>query len=294
MFTPVLPEPSASLAFTLQYLKVIKLLAKITGHIMRKVQSYEIGEIEILFGKLERRLRELRCRFIGLSKEEESLIFELIVVACILRLCKLEVCCYLDTLKKLSTTISLLESLHEEGSIELSNFVMEVSKTLPEIGTLNGGVSFCPLRFANLINHYSVKQFNLYGVRHLSGALDVPDNDSENPLPFVLGLPVAIPLEITLHNVSSDARLWLRMAMNEELVQFVFLDLNILGGCDEVKKLTFTAPFYRTPRAGSFTLRICVGMECLFEDVHSVKSLGGPKHALVYICPEKEVYLCSV
>ncbi|XP_021638150.2 protein SIEL isoform X2 [Hevea brasiliensis] len=294
IFTPALPESVGALAFTSQYLHVIKLLVKIWGHIVWKVQSCEIGELEILFGKLERRLREMRCRFIGFSKEEESLILELTLLACILRLSEVEICCYLATLKKLSTTISHLEFLNKEGSIELSNFVMEVKKTLHEIATPIGCVSCSPFVFKKLINHYSAKQFSLSRVTHLYAALSVHGNDFENPLPFISGLPVAIPLEITLHNVSRDARLWVRMAMSEELVQFFFLDLKILGGCDEVTKFTHATPFYRTPKAGSFTLRVCVVMECLFEDAHSVKSFVGPKRSLVYLCPEKEVYLYMI
>ncbi|KAF2306481.1 hypothetical protein GH714_018462 [Hevea brasiliensis] len=182
IFTPALPESVGALAFTSQYLHVIKLLVKIWGHIVWKVQSCEIGELEILFGKLERRLREIRCRFIGFSKEESSHILELTLLACILRLSEVEICCYLATLKKLSTTISHLEFLHKEGSIELSNFVMEVKKTLHEIGTPIGCVSCSPFVFKKLINHYSAKQFSLSRVTHLYAALSVPGNDFENPL----------------------------------------------------------------------------------------------------------------
>ncbi|XP_025014458.2 protein SIEL isoform X2 [Ricinus communis] len=295
MLSLALAEPTGVVAFMSQYLKVTKLLAKIWGNIVWKVQSYEIGELEILLSKLERRLREMRSRFIGFSKEEESYVLELILVACILRLSKAEICCYHTTLKRLSATISLIEFLHEEGSIELSNFVVEVKKTLHESGISIGGTLCSPFGFMKLIDHFSIKQFSsCTGVRHLYAAMNVPNIDSENPLPFVPGLPVAIPLTITLHNVLSETRLWLRLAMSEESIQFLFLDLNILGGSDEVKKCTFVAPFYRTPKTGSFTLRVCIGMECMFEDVHSVKNFGGPKRRLVYLCPEKEVYLSMV
>lgn len=291
IFTPALLENVGALALTSQYLHVIKLLVKIWGHVVWKVQSCEIGELEILLGKLERRLREMRCRFIGFSKEEEAHVLELTLLSCVLRLSKVEICCYLTTLKKLTTTVSCIEFLHKEGSIELSNFVMEVKKTLHEIGTSIGGVSCSSFMFKKLINHYSAKQFSFSKVTHLYAALSVPGNDFENPLPFISGLPVAIPLEITLHNVPRETRLWVRMAMSEDLVQFFFLDLKILGGCDVVRKFTHSIPFYRTPKAGSFALSVCIVMELLFEDAHSVKSFGGPKHALVHLCPEEEVYL---
>lgn len=220
IFTPALLENVGALALTSQYLHVIKLLVKIWGHVVWKVQSCEIGELEILLGKLERRLREMRCRFIGFSKEEEAHVLELTLLSCVLRLSKVEICCYLTTLKKLTTTVSCIEFLHKEGSIELSNFVMEVKKTLHEIGTSIGGVSCRSFMFKKLINHYSAKQFSFSKVTHLYAALSVPGNDFENPLPFISGLPVAIPLEITLHNVPRETRLWVRMAMSEDLVQF--------------------------------------------------------------------------
>ncbi|KAJ0089195.1 hypothetical protein Patl1_31443 [Pistacia atlantica] len=191
-----------ALAFTLQYIQVVKLLVKVWEHFapMKKLHYYEVGELELLFGKLDGRLADIRCRFIGLSKEEELHVLELVLVSCLLRLCKVEICCYLTTLKKLSSTISHVEFLHHQGSIELSKFVAEVKNSLLEIGT------------------------------------------------STFGLPVAIPLEITLHNISSENRLWLRITMSEESTQFIFLDLNLIGG---------------------------YSMECLFEDVHFVKVHGG-------------------
>lgn len=295
MFTPASLEDAGAVAFTLQYLRVMELFAKVGGLILWKVWSAEMGELEILLGKLDKSLIEMRCRFIGFSKEEELHVLELILVSCILRLSKVEICCYSTTLKRLSATISHVEFLHKEGSIETSDFVIEIKKTLNEISISVGGSSCSPSLFTKLLDLFTLKQFNLCRrVRHINAVLDVPGNDSANPLPFVSGLPVAIPMEITLHNVASENRLWLRMTMNEESTQFVFLDLNLLGGSDEVRKFTFIAPFYRTPKAVSLTLRVCIGMECLFEDVSLIKACGGPKRELVHLCLEKEVYLYMI
>ncbi|KAK9290186.1 hypothetical protein L1049_008352 [Liquidambar formosana] len=128
-------------------------------------------------------------------------------------------------------------------------------------------------------------------LKHIKAELEIPDNDSENPLPFVSGLPVGIPFKITLYNVLREKRLWLRMAADEELTRFIFLDLNQFGGCDEVRKFTYIAPFYGTPKVFSFTLRVSIGMEGSYEDVHMVKGCGGPKHELTHLCQDVEVYL---
>ncbi|XP_065871773.1 protein SIEL isoform X2 [Euphorbia lathyris] len=292
------PESFSALAFTKEYLKVIKLLAKIWGQIVWKVRTRKTGELEFLFQKLERTLRKIRCQFIRFSKEEELYVLELSLVAHILRLWKVEYCCcYFATLKKLSTTIAHIEFVHEETSTEVSNFLMEVKKTLQEAAA---NYSVGGSHFIKLVNDYALKEFRMMRgelMRHIYAALDVLDNDSEHPIPFISGLPVAIPLEITLHNVLSETRLWLRMAMNEEeLIQFVFLDnVNILGGAyDDAMKFNFVAPFYQTKAASSITLTVSIGMECMFEDIHlHRRSYGGPNRPLVYLCPDIQVYLCA-
>ncbi|KAJ0088067.1 hypothetical protein Patl1_31451 [Pistacia atlantica] len=283
-----------ALAFTLQYIQVVNLLVKVWEHFapMKKLHYCEVGELELLLGKLDSRLADIRCRFIGLSKEEELHVLELVLVSCLLRLSKVEICCYLTTLKKLSSTISHVEFLHQQGSIELSKFVTEVKDSLLEICTSTFGASYKPFLFSQLLESFFLNQMLLSGrIRHIKAELDVPDSSTENPVTFVSGLPVAIPLEITLHNISSENRLWLRITMSEESTQFIFLDPNLIEGYSEFLKFTYIAPFYKTPKAVSFSLRVCIGMECLFEDVHFVKVHGGPKRMLSYLCHEKEVYL---
>ncbi|KAL9462048.1 hypothetical protein AB3S75_000112 [Citrus x aurantiifolia] len=198
-------------------------------------------------------------------------------------------------MRNLSSTISHLEFLHQQGSTEPSNFVTAVKKSLFEINISTSHTSYRPFLFNQLLNSFSLSQLVFHGrLEQVHAELGVPDNSSENPVIFVSGLPVSIPFEITLYNISSVNRLWLRMTMSDETTQFVFLDSNLLGGCKDAKKFTYVAPFYRTPKAASFTLRVCIGMECLFEDVHSVKGNGGPKRALAYLCNEKEVYFSRV
>ncbi|KAH9718515.1 protein SIEL [Citrus sinensis] len=283
-----------ALLFSLQYFKVLKLLTKGWEQFVpaKNIHHYEQGELEFLLGKLDRSLRELRCRFLGLSKEEELHVLELMLVSCLLRLSKFEICFYYTTMRNLSSTISHLEFLHQQGSTEPSNFVTAVKKSLFEINISH--TSYRPSLFNQLLNSFSLSQLVFHGrLEHVHAELGVPDNSSENPVIFVSGLPVSIPFEITLYNISSVNRLWLRMTMSDETTQFVFLDSNLLGGCKDAKKFTYVAPFYRTPKA-SFTLRVCIGMECLFEDIHSVKGNGGPKRALAYLCNEKEVYFSRV
>ncbi|XP_022767812.1 protein SIEL isoform X2 [Durio zibethinus] len=295
-FTTDSPGSAGAVAFTLQYLRVIKLLAAVWEHLMptKKLNCYGVGKLELLLGKLDRRLREIRNKFIGLSKAEELQILELIVVACLLRLSKIEICCYDTAMKKLSSIISHVEILRKGGPIEPSHFIIEVKKLLNDIGSSSGGSTCKPLLFKKLIDSFSLHQFVLGGSpRHINAELEVPGNDSENPLPFIPGIPASIPLAITLYNVLSEHRLWLRISMGEESTQFVFLDLNLIRSSDEVREFTFVAPFYLTPKAISFALRVSIGIECLQENVHQVKAFGGPKRELAYLCPEEEIFLCK-
>lgn len=287
-------ESDGALAFTLQYLRVLKLLTKVWQQFvpMKKLCHYELGELELLLGKLERRLTELRCRFLGLSEEEELHVLELILMTCLLRLSKVEICCYLTIMRKLSSTISHVEFLHQQGSIKPSKFVTELKKSLLEIDSSTCATPCSPFRFNELLNSFFLEQFIFCGrLKHVIAELNVPNNSSENPIIFVSGLPVAIPCEITLYNILSKNRLWLRLTMNDESTQFVFLDPSIIGDCNDVQKFTYIAPFYRTPKAVSFLLRVCIGMECLFDDINLVRGKGGPKRALADLCKEKEVYL---
>lgn len=296
-FTSDSPGSVGAVAFTLQYLQAIKQLAKVWEHFLpaKKFCSSGLGELDLVLGKLDMRLKELRSRFTGLSMEQELQILELVLLACTLRLCKVEIGCHFATLKKLSTSVSRVESILKLGTVEPSGFVSEVGKLLCLIRTSGSGASWNPFLFKELLKYFSLKQFVFYGrVNQKEAELVVPDNDSENPLPFVSRLPVGIPCDITLHNISNENKLWLRMSMDDESTHFVYLDLNLFGSSDEVRKFTYVAPFYKTPNAISFTLRVCIGMECLFEDVPSVKKHGGPERELTYLCPEKEVHLSMI
>ena len=141
------------LLFTLQYFKVPKLLTNVWEQFVpaKNIHHYEQGELEFLLGKLDRSLRELGCRFLGLSKEEALHVLELILVSCLLRLSKFEICCFFTTMRNLSSTISRLEFLHQQGSTEPLNFVTAVKKSLLEINISTGHTSSRTFLFYQLI-----------------------------------------------------------------------------------------------------------------------------------------------
>ncbi|KAL6959592.1 hypothetical protein U1Q18_039746 [Sarracenia purpurea var. burkii] len=283
-----------ALAFMLQYFSIMKLLAKIWPYLIspRKHCTYRIGELGLLLEKLDRALRKMRYRFIGLDKPVELHIMELILLNYVLRLSSVEAYCDGTTLGKLHFALSRIEFLLKEASIEPSIFVTELKKSLHEIGFSTKGSFNSPFLFRKLIENFSLKPFVLgVKLKHLKAELDVNDNDFDNPFHFIPGLPVGIQLEITLYNISTENRLWLQLTTAEDLTEFVFLDLNRFGGDNQIRKFTFVAPFCKTPKAKSFTLKVYLGMECLSDHVHLSKCCRGPKQGLVYMCQEKEVFL---
>lgn len=286
-----------ALAFTLLYLRIIKLLAEVWEHLLpaKGLHSQGMGELEFKLGKLDRRVTEMMSRFVGFSTEEELNVLELILVTYALRLCKVETCCLNVTFKRLTAVYSHVESILKERSALPSNFIVELGKLLHESSTSINGSSCSPLQFDRCLKLFSLKQFVFHGtIRHIKAELSIPNNDSLHPFPFVSGLPVGIPCEITLHNISSENRLWLRMSLDDGLTQYAFLDLDRFEGSGDVRNFVFVVPFNRTLKANSLTLKVCIGLECLFENVSPVQRYGGPKHELVLLCKEKQVYLSKV
>jgi integrator complex subunit 4 len=84
------------------------------------------------------------------------------------------------------------------------------------------------------------------------------------------------------------------MSLDDGSVQYVFLDLDNFVGTGDVRNFDFVATFYRTPKANSFTLKVSISLECLFENVSPIQRYGGPKYELVPLCKEKQVYYFNI
>ncbi|XP_019162591.1 PREDICTED: protein SIEL isoform X2 [Ipomoea nil] len=285
------------LIFILNYLDAIELLGRLWARLIfpRKFYSYQMGDWRLLFENLDMILKEMRYRFIGLTKEDEFHVLELKLVADTAKLCKLEAGCQYNTTKKLHSSVSLAQQLHEEGSISLSSFVTELQKALNEINMSGSATMENPFSLLSSLKQFKLRQLVLPGkLKYIEAEMDVQGTDFQNPLPFIPGLPVGISLAITVHNVSVEKRLWIKMSLEEKMTQFAFLDLRELGGDDEVRKFTIVAPFYKTPRARCFSLRVCIVIECSSDCSQMPRNCGGPKHDIAYICEEKEVFFSMV
>ena len=81
-----------TLDFICQYVHVIELLVQVWPHFnySRHISTCSSVEVELLMEEVEIKLMEIRCRFTGLSTEE-SLVLELVIFGCLLRLYKFEI-----------------------------------------------------------------------------------------------------------------------------------------------------------------------------------------------------------
>ncbi|KAL8140738.1 hypothetical protein V2J09_006759 [Rumex salicifolius] len=276
--------------FGLHYVTVIELLIKLLDHLMFPLKHFRgMGSLDLLLNKLGKHIMHLRYRFTGFSKEDELHILEFVLLNHVLRLYRLQTCC--KTSKKLSTTISQVVNLCQSLSVKPSEFVNEIERLSSENSVMSNGLIQRPLVLKNMLNLFDLKDIALSeSIKHIKADLEFPGFDTEHPLPFIPGLPVGVPCEITLNNVSSEHRLWLDMKVDGESSQFLYLDLDQYGGSNEVMKFVYNAPLYRTLNAAAFALTVIIGMECS-EDLQLPKGHVGPRSPLIYLCEEKEIEL---
>ncbi|KAI3666882.1 hypothetical protein L6452_41922 [Arctium lappa] len=133
----------------------------------------EEGKLGYILHKLESTLRELKYRFIGLSKEEALHIHELMLVVCTLRLSMFDSSFHESALTQLCSAKSRVMLLYEDRSIEPCRFVRELVKILQKNDT-------CDIFWVReLLEFFSIKQLVFCGnFRYMKAEVDVGDNDS--------------------------------------------------------------------------------------------------------------------
>lgn len=277
------------LAFALCYVEVIQLFAEIWEQLQPKHVGMTV--LDLLLEKLDFCLKRMRYSFSGFSIEEECHILELTLLGYVLRAYRVGICSG-TILTKLQAVFSRLVCLSKEGPLKLTDFMKELKKSYIESNT-----SEVPRPFpvSNLLQLFSFEQIRFSrGLKHIKAELLAIDNDSDNPLPFIPGIPVGITFQITVYNISSKNMLWLQMAVGKSF-QYVFLDLSPCEGLDPERKCTVNLPFHTHPNATSFSLRACVCMECQMDGImDSNKGQGGPRHDVTLLSNEIDVYLVQI
>lgn len=280
----------AFLSFLSEYLDAILFIVEI-WQLIQLDSPYTSGltSLDILLEKLDMSVRRMEYCYVGLNRVLEVQVLELSLIAHLFRLSKIPVCSKV-VLGKLLWVINCWEDLCADGSCELSDFSGEIKKacdTDPTGDYLIGNIN-------NLFQLFCLKPTTDFGMlKVISAVLRVCDDDSENPLQYICGLPVGVSFKISLWNVSGHHRLWLRMTIGESM-QHTFLDFSCFGGNAEVKSGFMVVPLYATPKACSFVLRVCLVMECPSAGISTHREgHGGPSDCVVQLSDELDVYFVS-
>ncbi|OEL12832.1 Protein SIEL [Dichanthelium oligosanthes] len=280
----------AFLSFLCEYLDAIRLTVEI-WQLVRLDNSYTFGltSHDILLEKLDISVRRMEFCYAGLNSEFEVQVLELSLLANLFGLSKIGACSKV-VLGKLLWVINRLEGLSADGSCELSDFSREIKKALDARPIGDSLIS----NIHTLFELFRLKPTANFGMlKEISAVLQVCDNNSENPLPYICGLPVGVNFNISLWNISSHHRLWLRMSIGES-VQHTFLELSSFEGNEEVKSGSMVVPLDATPMAHSFVLRVCLLMECSYEGMSTNQGgHGGPSDCVVQLSDELDVYFVS-
>uniref|UniRef100_A0A0E0KC52 Uncharacterized protein n=1 Tax=Oryza punctata TaxID=4537 RepID=A0A0E0KC52_ORYPU len=273
----------AFLSFLFEYLDAVQFIVEI-GRSFQLDNSCDLGPTspDILLEKLDTTVRRMKYCYAGFNREMEIQVCELALLANLFGLSKVGIHSKL-VLDKLHCVINRLDCLCADGSCELSYFSREIKKAFD--------ANFVGHDIFTLLELFHPKSKTDYGMlRAISADLQARENDSDNPSSYVCGLPVAVSFYISLCNISSQDRLWLRMIVGES-IQHTFLELSSFEGNDEVKSCSTIIPFYATPMACSFVLRACLVMECPDGSVSIHRECNrGPSGSIIQLSDELDVY----
>jgi integrator complex subunit 4 len=280
----------AFLSFLCEYLVAIRLIVDIWQLIqLDNSHAFGLTSHDILLDKLDISVRRMECCYAGLNRELEVQVLEVSLLANLLGLSKIGACSKV-VLGKLIWIINRLEGLCADGSCELSDFSREIKKAFDAnpADTLIDNIH-------PLFELFHLKPTTNFGMlKATSAVLQVCDNNSENPLSYIYGLPVAVSFNISLWNISGHHRLWLRMSIGES-VQHTFLESSSFEGNEEVKIGSMVVPLDSAPMAHSFILRVCLLMECSYGSINTNQGgHGGPSDCVVQLSDELDVYFVSI
>lgn len=277
------------LDFAALYIEVIQLIAEVWERCLSTGSCFMgTTALDIKLEKLDANLKRLRNAFCDLQRDEECHVLELTLLSCAFRLTEIGVPPE-PIFARLKSIILRLEFLCE-GPSNLSAFAKEVKRVCNGCTT---DTDFHPHGFRKMVELFYPQKVTYSGrFKWKKAEVQVTGNDSENPLTFIPGLPVGIPFHITIYEVLNNDRLWILMEMGKS-IDYVFLDLSQFKGCDAARNQTLNVPFYRTPKAPSFSLKVSIAMECPADLTNRKRGQGGPINNLAIISIENNVYFVN-
>lgn len=135
-------------------------------------------------------------------------------------------------------------------------------------------------------------------VREMRAVMRAPGSDFDHPLGFIAGLPLAIPIDITVYDVPDIYSLWIQFVQDTSAPGYKLLGVDDSGvrSTSNIFQMSTVLQLDEMPSVASSLCRLCIVIE---GDNHqiSLETVGrqtGPQGCIVPICTEMEVHLYRI
>ncbi|CAM6096233.1 unnamed protein product [Calypogeia fissa] len=256
-----------------------------------------------LLNKLNSLLKHILHRFLGFSYEQLLQILEL---HAIMYIWTLELHPIDQVLKdgigctpilELESTVATAEKLTRTRELPPSLLLKSVrEQLLNHEGKTN--LNLCKTARQLALSYWpSLISFDS-SVTEMWAVMKAPGSDFDQPLGFVPGLPLGIPIDVTVYNVPDMYSLWIEFVQEASAPGYKLLDVedSDMNLSSNIRQLSTLLQLDEMPSVASSLCRLCIVTE---GDDHqrNLEPVGrrkGPQGCIVPICTEMEVHLYRI
>jgi hypothetical protein len=291
---------SAIIRFSALYIQCLTLIAQLQAcpsPFRIQTPRLKSESVEDLSHKLEQIVRRMDSCFLGLNLEQHMQLLEFRVLVCLLRISSLPVnATPIDAdvslcITHLSSILFEAQELMEHHNLSLSPFLRTV-----QVEFLQGDVKSCSAGVQKTAQQLGASYWPTTAVvnsnlRETWAQMMAPGSDFEQPIGFIPGLLLGIPVVIVVHNAPEGAHFWVQYKVENLLPSFRYLDL--LEATSSGKDLSWTAVLQvdEMPSVVSCALKICVVLEADKQESEKWSHIRGPRGPLVPLCIEGAIHL---
>lgn len=256
-----------------------------------------------LVNKLDSVLQHVLHRFSGFSFEQLLQILELHAVVSVWKLA-LHPLDHLTDLpgsllySQLGSTVSTAEEIMKSQELPPSPLLRSVQQQLPSHldGTANNILSTWRTARQLAAAYWPSGIAIDSSIKEMRAVVKAPGRDFDHPLGFISGLPVGIPVDITVYNIPDSHLLWIQFVRDASPPGFKLLDVEedtSSARSNNARQLSTLLQLDDMPPVASSVCRLCVVMEG-DQRQRSLETRGrgkGPRGCIVPLCTETEVHL---
>ncbi|KAH9561756.1 hypothetical protein CY35_05G039100 [Sphagnum magellanicum] len=291
---------SAIMRFSALYIQCLTLIAQLQAcpsPFRIQTPRLKSESIEDLPHKLEQIVRRMDSCFLGLNLEQHIQLLEFRVLVCLLRISFLPVnATPIDAdislcITHLSSILFKAQELMEHHNLSLSLFLRTVQGEF-----LQGDVKSCFAGVQKTAQQLGASYWPTSAVVNSNltetwAQMMAPGSDFEQPIGFIPGLLLGIPVVIVVHNAPESAHFWVQYKVENLLPSFRYLDL--LEATSSGKDLSWTAVLQvdEMPSVVSCALKICVVLEADRQEREKWSHIRGPRGPLIPLCIEGAIHL---